>query len=154
MDRWTSATAQFWRTEPGRPLLTLVVLIIAQAAFLHLAGRVLHHGSAYTSGPVTVGRAQNAAGAILLPAWFTWRIWRGGHISWFLSLVPVLAGLLTSAVGSWHEPGVVLAGCLLFYLAFTALLLMPPVLQHGSQPPHTRRARRRLAATARGCGEA
>jgi hypothetical protein len=79
---------------------------------------------------VTAGATvrEDSIGGLFVYAWFTWRMWLGGAISWTLSLVWKVLTVIAIAV-AWHEAGgPFLAGLLVLTIASAAPLFAPAVL--------------------------
>ncbi len=134
-----------------------LMLAVAEVGYVHVTGLLAGHGDSVT---VSATVRDGSIGGLLVYAWFTWRMWLGGAISWTLSLLWKLLTVVATAF-AWHEAGgPVLAGLLALTIARAAPPFAPAVLDRvtrasenargpSSQDRAQRELTRRMAGLAR-----
>jgi hypothetical protein len=144
VNRWRVALGTLWRIEPAPALGLYFLMSAAEVGYIHFVGlRFEHLGSDSAMVAVKYG-----SWGVLLPyAFFTWRMWLGGNISWTLSLLWKLFSVAAAAAACLQAPGLLTAGPLALSLASTAALFARAVLDRVDwrrQSAATPRARLRL----------
>jgi hypothetical protein len=123
--RWRAATAVLWRTEPAAALVVYFLLAVAEVSYIHLAGPHLsHHGPGLDSAAMLA--KYGSVGGLAAYAFFAWRMWLGGSISWGLSLLWKLGA--ACVIGCYQAPSPFMFGLLALSLAGLVLLFTPAVL--------------------------
>jgi hypothetical protein len=143
MRRWRSAAALFWRSEPAPALALYLLLAAAEVAYVRLAGPAIGPGASVL---VRLGGAvrDDSVGGLFAYAFFTWRMWLGGALSWTLSLAWKLLTAFTAVV-AWHETGgPFLAGLVALTVASAIPLFAAAVLDRVDNPAGTGRLRAAL----------
>ncbi len=115
-----------------------MLLAAAAVGYVHLTG----HEASPTVGATV---RDDSIGGLFVYAWFTWRMWVGGSISWTLSLIWKLLIVIGTAV-AWHDAGgPFLAGLVVLRIASVAPLFAPAVLDrvtHANENPRIAQVRR------------
>jgi hypothetical protein len=149
--RWRAATAALWRAEPALALGLYFLLAVATVGYIHLFGPPLRTRAA--QGMITWGllTKYGAVWGLAEYAFFTWRMWLGGGLSWSLSLLWKLASVGAIAVACYRTPSPFLFGLLALTIAGVVPLFAPAVLDRvdnsGRQPRSWRGSRRFRAAS-------
>jgi len=130
VNRWKSATAQFWRAEPAAALALYCLLVAAQLGYNHLTVFGLHQGIGLRREDIMIAHPGQV---MLIFVFLTWRIWLGGAISWTLLVISGLLQIVESVGLAWGATGSLFAlGMLPFSAAGLMLLFMPAVLDRAS----------------------
>ena len=130
MNRWKSATAQFWRAEPAAPLAIYCLLVVAQFGYIHLTVFDLHRSVGFPHDDFAI---VHPGWGVLISVYLALRIWLGGAISWTLLVISGVLQTVASIGLAWGAAGSPFAlGMLPFSAACLVLLFMPAVLDRAS----------------------
>jgi hypothetical protein len=124
--RWKAALRVLWRTEPALALALYFLLAAASAGYVDLAGGHL------ASSLGTLTTRYMSIGGIAVYAFFTWRMWLGGGISWTLSVMLKLLCVVVTAIACYRAPGPFVVGLLALTLGSLVPLFAPAVLDRVS----------------------
>lgn len=129
--------SRFWREHTKTMLLVYLLLGVLAGAYVHAYGNDFNGGHGIQMGPMSVGAANQGfqLPGFVIDAFLTWRVLRGGSISWVLllflnTLIAVVFVVAVAIAGG----SLYMTGLLAFNLAILAAITSPA-------------ARRRLGAT-------
>jgi hypothetical protein len=125
VSRWKTALANFWRREPAIALGLYFLLAVAVASCLRLGGH-LEDGNRLNSR--STWALDGSAAGLLWHAFFTWRMWLGGAMSWTISLLCSLVTVAAAASTFYQAPSLYLFGLTALSLAGVVPLFASAVL--------------------------